>query len=360
MKIKRYLEAFLLAIAISLMGYGSQLTKAEELSTIEVKKEYESYDPDEDISSEFEQELTRGGVQYRLLGIESKILDTQPEVKAETVSIQTELTYDNESENALPAETIHRDGTTYFLIHSEIQSVVSEARSEYGKATINYNDVEYIDEIPGMGDVKITDTVTGKEYVKTMPRSGYTVIGEHWTDDFSFPIKIYSVDADYYMLNNTLIPKDSDLSQYGEIFLDYLGLSADNFRVNNVTMGETYEDNGELVRDAVAYGSRRTVDVSATYEGSFTIPQETAWYYDCVYSSVQPDEDVRTVYSMQAIGIYEPITVVEKQPAGFLAQLISWIGDHPVISVVVAVGVISGLIAAILLFLASNKDGKGE
>lgn len=361
MKIKQYIAA-VMAIAISLTGYGGQLAaRAEELDpdTIEIKKEYESYNPDQDVSSIFEQELEKDGGWYRLVGIDSKILSSRPEIEVKTISIQTEPTYDIESENALPADTIDQEGGTYYLTKHEIQAFVSEARTEYGKATINYNNVEYLDEIPSMGNVTITDTVTGKEYIKSMPRSGYTVVGEHWTDDFSFPIKIYSVDADYYMLGSTQVPKGSDLSQYGEVFLSYLGLNIDNFRVDRVTLGQTYEDSGELIQEAVAYGSRRTVDVAATYEGSITIPQETAWYYDCEYSNMRQDEEVKTVYSMQATGKYEAITVEAVSSSDDLwTQLVNWIQEHPVISAIVAIVILSGLMAAILLFLAKNKRKK--
>ncbi|MDR1548411.1 MAG: hypothetical protein LBT06_07485 [Hungatella sp.] len=360
MKIKQYIAA-VIAIAISLTGYGGQLAAgAEELDqdTIEIKKEYESYHPDEDVSSIFEQELMKDGEWYRFVGIDSEILSSRPETAVKTISIQTEPTYDIESENALPAETIDQDGITYYLTRHEIQTVVSEARTEYGKAIINYNNVEYLDEIPDMGKVTITDTVTGKEYVKSMPRSGYTVVGEHWTDDFSFPIKIYSVDADYYMLGSTPVPKGSDLSQYGEVFLSYLGLNTDNFRVDRVTLGQTYEEDGELIQDAVASGSRRTVDVAVTYEGSITIPQDTAWYYDCEYSNLQPDEEVKTVYSMQATAKYEAITVESALSSDLWTKLVNWIEEHPVISAIVAITILSGLIAAILLFLAKNKRKK--
>lgn len=354
------ITAIIAAIVLSSTGYGGQISaRAQEpvVDTMEVKKEYESADPDVDVSSMFEQKIKKEGIWYQLVGIDTEILTSRPEVEVKTIAIQTEPTYDTESEHALPEETLEHEGRTYYLTRHEIQACVSEARTEYGKATIRYENVEYLDEIPDMGTVTVTDTVTGKEYIRSVPRSGYDVVGEHWVSDFSFPIKIYSADADYYMLGSAQIPRGSDLSQYGEALLSYLGLNAENFRVDRVTLGQTYEEGGELVQDAVASGSRRTVDVAVTYEGDVIIPQETGWYYECEYSSVPPDEEIGTIYGMRATGNYEMVKE-EMVPPGIWKQLLNWMEAHPVISIIAAIVILSGLIAAILLFLATNKKAK--
>lgn len=214
-----------------------------------------------------------------------------PEVE-ETTVIDSEPVYGSaELEDNLLRETIVRDGITYYLVKREEISSATKARTEYGKATIVYYDVEYTDELPATGSVTVTDSVTGKEYVESLPRSGYTVTDGHWKDDFTFPVTIYSVDADYYMLGDTVIPRGAELNEYGDELISYLGLEGDCYEVHSVVLqGEPFEQNHEWVQRATAFGSRKTVDVAATYEGNILIPSEAFRFYRYLYSNKDPRE----------------------------------------------------------------------
>jgi hypothetical protein len=296
---------FLLVLSISLTGYGSFPVCAEETKIQE--KIFESNNPDE--TTEFADVYAEEGKQYKLAKVETIVIESRPEVKEQTITLdQDGYNSEKQARENIPLEQTEQDGVTYYLKNSELINSVTEARTEYGKTIIAYNGLEYIDELPDKGVVTVTDSLTGIEYKRELPRSGYDVIAESWKDDFSFPVKIYSYDADSYMLGNIEVPKGADLNQYGAEFLSMLGLSPEYYQINNISLqGEPYNQNDELVQDAVAHGRRRVVDVEATFEGHVSIPAETYWHYQCVYSNINPDDGINTIYTIKAIATYGAI-----------------------------------------------------
>ena len=362
----KYLAAVLsAAIAISLWGYGGLPAAAEESNTVTLKKTIETTDPEVDVAGIYTEEYIEGDKTYHLKEIEKQIISSEPEMEEETIPIVTEPVYEEtELENALPEETIVQNEITYYLISSEVITGTTEERTEYGKTTIAYQDVEYVDELPATGKMTVTDSVTGKEYVKSLPLSEYTVTAENWKDDFTFPVTIYSVDADYYMLGDLAIPKSADLSQYGSDFLSYLRLDSDYYKVNAITLqGEPFEQDGEWVQKATAYGSRRTVDVTAIYEGNVSIPPEKTWQYQCVYSNIDPNEESKMVYNIQVTATYLQVDNEPEEPTYSLwEKLLNWIKDHPIESIVCILLFI--LVIVLLLFWVVGKkrrelkDGK--
>jgi len=301
----------LAAVAISLLlGYGGFPAAAAVSGserTIEVKKSYTTYNPKEDVSAIFEETLEQDGITYQLQDIESQIISFEPEIEEKIISIVTEPVYDEtELENIRPEETSVQNEITYYLVSSEVINGTTEERTEYGKNSMTYFDVEYVDQVPETGKVTVTDSVTGKEYVKSLPLSEYTVTAEHWKDDFTFPVTIYSVDADYYMLGDLVILRGSDLVQYGSELISYLGLDRDSYKVNSIMLlGEPFEQDDELVQEAAACGSRRTADVTATYEGNVLIPPEAFHFYRCIYSNIDPHKVSGMSYEMVATATYQ-------------------------------------------------------
>ncbi|WP_097006483.1 hypothetical protein [Lacrimispora amygdalina] len=304
---------FLAVVAVSLMGYGT--TPALEENKMVIEDTYESYNPDDDGIDQFEVEYSKDGKIYRLLDVKTKIVDSYPEKEETVINIDSNRFYDiNSAEENPPAETIEQDGF-YYLKSSELLSGMTEERTENKKTEIQYNKVSYIDELPERGPVTVTDSLTGKQYKQELPRTDYRIIGEDWVDDFSFPITIFSVDADTYMLGTTEIPKGADLGQYGTEFLNVLGLSPDYYKISSIELqGEPYEQDGEMLQAATAHGRRRVANIVAVFEGNVTIPSEPYWYYQCEYSSIVPEEKIQTIYKIQATASYELIDQTEADP----------------------------------------------
>lgn len=316
-----------------LMGYGSVPAKAGD--TITIEKTFDSYSTDENtFSSVFPETYEKDGKLYKFTTIKSTVIDTQLELEEQLITIDQESSFSEEqAKDNIPLEEIEKEGNVYYLKSSELISKKTEPRTEYGKTTITYNGLGYIDELPSQEIVTVTD-YNGKEYSKKLSRTGYRILSEKWMDDFSFPVTIYSFDADSYMLGGTEIPKGSDLSQYGNEFLSVLGLDADYYQVSSVVLqGQPYEQDGELIQPAVAHGKRRVVDVEATFEGDIAIPAETVWYYQCIYSNIAPGEEIKTIYTIQANATYETIEIPVVKDKPFWQSIIDFITNPITIAV---------------------------
>lgn len=350
------LSALPAALAMSLMGYGGFPARAGE-SIITLEKTIESDTPVLDRSDIFPDTYTKGDVEYKFLNMNMEVLESKPE--QEEVTVITEQPYydDDTEQEILPPETIVQDGVTYYLKKSDVINATAEERSIHGKSDIQYTAVEYIDEIPATGEVIVFDQLTGNRYTKVMPRSNYQIDREYWLDDFSFPVTIYSCDADTYMLGSLEIPKDADLTQYDQGFLNLLGLDADYYQIHSISLtGEPYELNEELVRDAMAYGSRKVVDVTATYNGTVTLDAVPAKHYNCTYTSLPPEEEVKMVYSIKATATYgaEPDQPEElpEQSVSFWKQIIHMILNPITITVLL---ILFFIIMYLLLIKRKNK-----
>ncbi|SEU22379.1 hypothetical protein SAMN05443270_3477 [Lacrimispora sphenoides] len=310
-KVKNKRMVLLLAVvAISLMGYGT--TPALEENKMVIEDTYESYNPDDEGIGQFNAEYSKDGKKYKLLEIKTEIIDSYPEKEETIIDVDSDRLYGtNSAEENPPAETIEQDGV-YYLKSSVLLSGMTVERTENKKSEIEYNGVSYIDELPERGSVTVTDSLTGKQYKQELPRTDYRITGEDWVDDFSFPITIFSADADTYMLGTTEIPKEADLSQYGTEFLNVLGLSPDYYKIRSIELqDEPYEQDGEMIQAAIAHGSRRVANIVAVFEGNVTIPSEPYWYYQCEYSSIAPEEKIQTVYKIQATASYELVDKTE-------------------------------------------------
>lgn len=349
---------FLAVAAISLTGYGTLPVLAEEKLVIE-EKTYESFNPDGDWTDLFETELSKDGKQYKILEIRTKIIGSYPEQEETIIAVDSDRFFSIISADENPPAEVVEQGVMYYLKNSELIPGMTEKRTENKKTEITYNGVSYIDELPEQGTITVTDSTTGKQYKQELPQTGYRIAAERWMDDFSFPVTIFSVDADSYMLGTTEVPKGVDLSQYGVEFLDVLELSPDYYQITGIVLqGAPYEQDGEMIQTALAHGRRWVADIVATYEGSVIIPPEPYWYYQCEYSSIEPGEEIRTIYSIQATAKYElmdgaetaeALVTARKKP--FWRQLIEFVPNP----VTVAVLLILFFIIMVLILIRRKK-----
>jgi len=353
----------IVAVAISLMGYGFPAAAEERLMIYIEEQTIESTNPSEEV--QFDHEFNDGIYQYHLLGVKKQVIDSWPEVEAVEIEQNYDPIYDTDSaEEDLPPVEIVKDGIPYYLISREPITETVEARSEYGKAEIRYDDLEYIDELPDQGKVTITDSVTGKEYTRELPRSGYRVVSEQWKEGFSFDIIIYSYDADFYLLESLEIPKGSDLSQYGQEFLEYLGLDSNHYRIDSIALsGDPYEMDEELVQNAIARGSKRTVAVVATYEGIVSIPGGERNYYQCTYSNIPAGEKIPMLYKIKATATYEQVKLPEETksvPNNWVSWLKNLLKEHASDILVVLLVLAFVLIVLRILMKRRKKDDKSN
>lgn len=364
--LKRFrIASAMMAVAIPLMGYGSFPAAAEPTTAMThiEEKTIESTDPSAEV--DFDQSYEHGTNQYQLSGVDTQIIDSWPEVEEIEKKQQYEPFFDiTSAEEYLPSETIEVDGTTYYLKTSEVITETVEARTEYGTTEIRYDSLEYIDELPERGRVVVSDSLTGKEYSEELPRSKYKVVNERWESGFSFDVKIYSYDADTYLLGTLEIPHGSNLIQYEQEFLNQLGLDSDYYRISSIVLsGEPYEVDGELVQDAVASGTKRTVDVVATYEGSISLPSAERYYYSCIYSNIPPNENVVTIYKIKATATYKQLEELPEEPKSdsFWDRLLNFIREHPAVAIVcILLFIFVVVLLLVLMILKKRRDREND
>lgn len=156
--------------------------------------------------------------------------------------------------------------------------IYAETASEEGRLThvsgiISY-ELEGRQGPPETAVLEVRDEVTGTEYECTVSCMEIREKEVSWEDDFSFSITVTGYDTDVFLLGETEIPTDAELSDYGEEFLTYLGISPDCYTVETVQwVGECYEENGVICRNAGAKGKRLVRHVDVKYGGQVWIPE---------------------------------------------------------------------------------------
>lgn len=210
---------------------------------------------------------------------------------SETTTIwKTSEPFVDSPENHLPENTIELDGKTYHLQNYEVVETVIEEKTVRAGDTITYGAVEQIDKIPAVAEVEILNEDTGAVVKKTVPLKEYEYTDYRWVNGFSFPITVEDADADYFALDDSLIPnrEDSPFSGYETALLNYIGVSPDAYQIDSVEwQSDPWVENGIVYRQATAYGKKLVANVTATYEGMVTIDSYKANTVHAAYKFIE-------------------------------------------------------------------------
>lgn len=207
---------------------------------------------------------------------------------------QKTITYESpvftgDGEEFRPRETLERDGKQYRLISARIKSAVKEGSLTYASASVPYV-LEGKQEPPGTAWITIKEDSTGKEYEREVPCQEIVEKSSLWTDDFKFSVTVSGYDADSFWIGDTEIPAGAELSDYGNELLSSLDLPNDCYQVNEVVwIGESYEKDGILCRDAEARGSRLIRNVEVKYGGQVRTPEIKGKQYIGIYEEAMPE-----------------------------------------------------------------------
>lgn len=282
---------------------------------------------------------------------------------AETITYEGPVFTENE-ENFQPEEILEQGGRQYRLVSSRIKGAVKEGTLTYALASISYT-LEGREEPPETAVITLKDEATGKEYEREVPRQGMEEKSSAWLDDFKFQVTVSGYDADVFYLGDVEIPADAELSGYGEEFLEYLGLPLDCYRVNEILwIGEKYEENGMICRNAEARGSRLVRDVAVKYGGQVRTPEIKGKQYIGIYEEIVPETEateessirVREIAREETEDVHLPEAMPEKAP---LEKLFYWIREHMTV-VTLSAGFFLLLFLAAILFWLSVRKRKGR
>lgn len=357
MKKNKWLKFLLCtSIAVSLLWGNGLYTLADEGKNQIITKtqEFKTTDKNDDGSSLFSNTLTEDGRTYQLENIMTTIKDSQEDGD---ILYYESAVFGDESTAEKPSETMEKDGKTYKLEETMLIDKTLDERTKYTESEITFENVEVLEAIPDTGKVKVTDTSTGQEIETEMPFIKIKSDTEKWVNDFSFPILIADYDADYFLLNDTKVYQGDNLIDYKEEFLDYLGLSKNNYRITSIDWnGDTYKENGVVYRKATAKGEKQVHDIVALYGGEVKLPAFTGKAYKCKYVNADSDS-ASVVYTMEATATYKDITPVSE--SSVFDSIIEWIKKNPTLAF--GVGTLSLIVFIVLLFaILSRKEKKEE
>lgn len=325
---------------------------------------YRTYDKTEDPKAHMPGELVVNGDTYVISEAERPLYVSQELVIPRQTSYESEVFTGDGTDREPDALWTDEDGVIYRLVSKELKEQAAQERTEYKEVPVTFTAVESGVQIPDQKDTKVEDLDTGQTVQAMLQLKDKTVIREYWRNDFVFPITITGYDADVFVLNGIEIPKDADLTAYADVFLQYLKLDSDSYRVFSIDWdGEPYEKDGILMRNAVGKGSKFVRDIEATYSGEVKLPAIVGKSWHCVYEEDIPANH-RTIYTMTATVTYQlgNAAIAERSfiqklydkavgiiTAAYEAVMESF-EEHPVISSIPLV-----LIAAMLAFFITKK-----
>lgn len=327
---------------------------------------YTTYDRDADPRQYLEESVTINGTKYELEETRDPVYIRQQEITPKQYFYESEVFTGNEDEYQ-PEETVTIDGVTYSLVSKELIEQAAEERTEFKETVVEYKDVEAGVVLPQEKEITFTDVDTKQEVKAVLQCENEKVVAERWSEDFKFPITISNYDADMFILNNKEIPKDADLIDYADDFLEFLRLDPGAYRISSIEWnGGSYEEGGMIKRNATATGSKYVRDVNVTYGGTVTLPSIAGRSWKCTYEEMIP-EGQRVLYTMAVDTTYgssQQVAEVEVG-SGLLDTIIGYITaayeavveafrEHPVISSIPLLAV-AGLIAFLITRKVRNR-----
>ena len=302
--------------------------------TLTMTKEIISLDRNEQI--DFAETITEDGKTYRLIDVSSSVISDTAVTEEQVLSVQREEIVADKS--ASIADTYTQDGVTYSLkdVHFQPHEITDYTATVTEDVLLG----------PAVSQPDADDSITVPYHIDeydltldcTLPLSSVSSGSPYWLDDVRIPMQIYDTGALYMEFNGQVLPFDGStppLAGFEDLFLDYLGLSGDTYRLTSAAWdGDPYTENGTECRDAIISGSRLVSDYTAHYGGEITLPPFTVYDATATYEAVQTVETGETEYTIQAVAQYEE--------------------DHSTLTAVIigaAVGII-GIAAAVAIILA--------
>lgn len=355
-KLKKGLIAISICAPLVLGCAG--MAHAEEQSLI-VNKEYRTPIKDEDGKLQFKDTLEKDGIHYRLKSITINDIE---EIHPGDVFTYESIPFVGNPEKYAPVRSVEKEGKNYTLKSSEIKDITTSETTKYSESTIFYKGVEYIDTLPEVAEVKVTDEDLNQELEVSLPAVDYKEEGTYWDYNFTFPVTVTGYNLDSYMLGKTEIPNGSPLIDHGDEFLNYLKLPSKYYEITRIEWaGEPIQKNGDTIRNATAYGRKLVRDITGVYGGEVTYPSTQAKVYHGFY--VEDDAENQTdqvIYRKEATATYEAEGKIGLWDylKNLLDFIIGLIRNHPILSI--SIGILIVIFAVVLIIdeLAKKQSKK--
>ncbi len=210
--------------------------------------------------------------------------EAQDRERPETITYESPV-FLGDGEEYKPKEWMEQGGKTYRLVSTNIRRAQKEGELTFLTSESSF-ELEGTEEPPESAVITVKET--GSEYERQVPLLETEELQVYWMDDFRFPVTVSGYGADTLKLGEYEIPGDAELSDYGKELLESMGLPEEAYRVERVSwIGEPYEKEGVMFRDAEASGSRRIRRVTARYGGQVRTPDLDGKQYIGIYEAIE-------------------------------------------------------------------------
>lgn len=233
----------------------------------------------------------------------------------------------------------------------------------YVSATIPY-ELEGMQIPPEKAVLTLKDDVTGLEYEREVPLKKITEKEQSWTAGFSCPITVSGYDADIFMLGDVEIPAGEDMASYGKEILKEAGLSPDYYRIESVEwIGDSYEMDGVLFRDAVAEGEKLIRSVEVLYGGQVRVPKAEQDEETETKTAMEVTDKKKSMIEQPAI-FPEVIEEAEIKPplvrepeSGVFEKVMQWMREHLTL-ITVSIGAVLILVGVLASGIYQKKKSR--
>lgn len=239
-------------------------------------------------------------------------------------------------------EILEQSGKCYRLVSEELKIVEQDGILTYVSASVPY-ELEGQQQPPQTAIATLRDERGGVDYEREVSLIEIIETGSEWIADFSFPIMIRQYDSGTFFLEDVMIPSDTDLMEYKEEFLQYLGLSSDCYRIDRIEWdGDAYKQDGVVCRNAAAYGEKLIRYVEVKYGGQVRTPAIPGKRYEAVYEeiilemeSINDDkaEENDIEKEMESVELSKPEVeldskIMEDAKEGIAERIRTWMREH--------------------------------
>ena len=188
-------------------------------------------------------------------------------------------------------------GNEYELVSWQMVSARQPARTRPVKEMIYYDQVEGASVIPRELTIPVTE---GNQTCNAVCQiQEQTVLQEEWQEDFVFSVVFHIYGAGFYQLGDHLIAgneENPELAGCEALLLEQVGVSPEDYRISYVQWtGDGYLDaQGELCRNALAFGQKLVRDYQVTYVGQAEFPERNVRQIEAVYHLAEPEKEPET------------------------------------------------------------------
>lgn len=249
-------------------------------------------------------------------------------------------------------------GNDYQLVSWQLISVDQPARTRLIEKTLYYNQVEGNSVIPQNLDVSVIDGQQNHNVICQIQEQ--LVLQEEWQDGFVFPVVFHSYGSDFYHLGDYLIKGNEDspeLAGYEALLMEQIGVSSEDYRITYIQWsGEGYlDEQGELCREAAAFGQKKVRDYQVTYAGQAEFPGQSIRQIEGRYHLVNQENETEAEQAVSETTEGTEVPVFSSPPPSSNSTL--WQKVIDTLLITVGVGVVlflGGLVILALVRLAKT------